>query len=317
MTMMMIPRCMNHISRRVVVGSRLFQTTSRVANNNNNTNSNEGSLFGNLGTTSASNVSNTVESKDKVLENISNRLEMSMEDEGETGGESNYKETLTPENDKELQDFLRSKRQYEKPSQEILLSPLKRQIYELNCRANGGFYKADTVVKLPKSDKKYKLHLTKEEIEILEPSLYLQSYRIKSTLKKATKFLRMFRGLDLQKGITQCHFSKKGLGKDIGDLLEQGLKDAKTMGLDANDLYISQIWTGSDGSWMKRVDIKGRGRMGIITHRYIHVKCVLKSKSVTLKRLEHESQLKQERRKPWIQLANEPIRGVMGGAYRW
>ncbi|CAL9738533.1 large ribosomal subunit protein uL22m [Monosporozyma servazzii] len=314
--MMMIPRYMNQISRRVVVGSRLLQTTSRVANSsesNNNTNS----LFGNLGTTTTT---TSVESKDKVLENISNRLEMSMEDEGESGGDGgkkNVKDTITPETDTELQDFIKSKRRYERTPQELLLSPLKRQIYELNCRRNGGFYKADTVVKLPDSGKKYKLHLSRDEIEILEPSLYLQSYRIKSTLKKATKFLRMFRGIDLEKGITQCHFSKKGLGKEVGDLLEQGLKDAQKMNLDCKDLYISRIWTGSDGAWMKRVDIKGRGRMGIITHRYIHVKCVLKSKSVTLKRLEHESRMKQERRKPWIQLANEPIRGVMGGAYRW
>lgn len=307
MMRMMIPKYMNHISRRVVIGSRLFQTTAKHS---------EGSLFGNLGSTPTKSNGNLTEGTDKVLDNISNRLEMSMEDEGD-GKESTLKETLTPENDKQLQEFIKSKRPYEKTAQEILLSPLKREIYELNCRANGGFYKADTVVKLPKSNEKYKLHLNKKEIEMLEPSLYLQSYRIKSTMKKATKFLRMFRGLDLKKGITQCHFTKKGLGKEVGDLLEQGIKDAKTMGLDANDLYISQIWTGSDGSWMKRVDIKGRGRMGIISHRYIHVKCILKSKSITLKRLEHEAKLKQEGKKPWIQLANEPIRGVMGGAYRW
>lgn len=300
----MIPRYVNQISRKVAT-SRLFQTSARI--------NNEGSLFGSL-------VSNTVDKDkptgDRVLDSISDRLEMSMEDEGEET-EKTLKKTLTPEHDKQLQDFIKSQRPYERPAKDILLSPLKRQIYELNCRKNGGFYRRDTIVKLPETNEKYKLHLTREEIEALEPSIYLQSYRIKSTMKKATKFLRMFQGMDLKQSITQCHFSKKALGKEVGDLLERGIEDAKTLGLDANDLYIAEIWTGSDGAWMKRIDIKGRGRMGIIKHRYIHVKCILKSKQITLKRLEYEKQLKQGKKKPWVQLANEPIRGVMGGAYRW
>lgn len=301
---MIIPRYMNQISRRVIA-SRLFQTSARI--------NNEGSLFGSL---VSSKINKDKPTGDRMLDNISDRLEMSMEDEGE-GKENTLKKTLTPENDKQLQDFIKSKRPYEKPAKDLLLSPLKRQIYELNCRKNGGFYKKDTVVKLPETNERYKLHLTREEIETLEPSIYLQSYRIKSTMKKATKFLRMFQGMDLKKGITQCHFSKKALGKEVGDLLEHGIEDAKALGLNPNDLYIAEIWTGSDGTWMKRIDIKGRGRMGIIKHRYIHVKCILKSKQITLKRLEYEKQLKQEKKKPWVQLANEPIRGVMGGAYRW
>ena len=300
----MIPKYMTQISRRLIT-SRLFQTSARI--------NNEGSLFGSLGSSA---IDKDKPTGDRVLDTISDKLDISMED-GDEGKENMLKKTLTPENDKQLQDFIKSKRTYEKPAKNILLTPLKRQIYELNCRKNGGFYKRNTVVTVPETKKRYKLHLTREEIETLEPSIYLQSYRIKSTMKKATKFLRMFKGMDLKKGITQCHFAKKALGREVGDLLERGIDDAKTLGLNVNDLYIAEIWTGSDGAWTKRIDIKGRGRMGIIRHRYIHVKCILKSKQITLKRLDYEKQLKQQKRKPWVQLANEPIRGVPGAAYRW
>ena len=183
------------------------------------------------------------------------------------------------------------------PSRNILLTPLKRQIYELNCGKNGGFYKKNTVVALPETNGRYKLHLIREEIQTLEPSICSHSYRIKSTMKKATKFLRMFKGVYLKKGITQYHFAKKAIGREVGNLLERGIVDTKTLGLNANDLYIAEIWTGSDDTCTKRIDIKGRDRMGIIKHRYIHIKCILESKQITLKRLEYEKRLKQEKKK--------------------
>ena len=139
-------------------------------------------------------------------------------------------------------------------------------------------------------------------------------------MKKATKFLRMFKGVYLKKGITQYHFAKKAIGREVGNLLERGIVDTKTLGLNANDLYIAEIWTGSDHTCTKRIDIKGSDRMGIIKHRYIHIKCILESKQITLKRLECEKRLKQEKKKkkkPWVQLANEQIRGVLGAAYSW
>ena len=47
--------------------------------------------------------------------------------------------------------------------------------------------------------KKYKLNLGKEELQVLEPSVFLQSYRIKSSTKKTYVFLRMLRGLELKR----------------------------------------------------------------------------------------------------------------------
>ena len=136
-------------------------------------------------------------------------------------------------------------------------------------------------------------------------------------MKKATQVLRLLNGLDAKEALTQCHFLDKKIARDIAELLERGIENGKKLDLDANDLYISQIWTGSDGQWQKRVEWKGRGRRGIIEHPYVHIKCILKTKSVTKRRLEHEAKLKQKNRKPWVQLADKPIRGSMGGVYKW
>ncbi|AMD19411.1 HBR510Wp [Eremothecium sinecaudum] len=226
-------------------------------------------------------------------------------------------EEVTVEGDHELQKYIESAQEPPALAVESLLSPLKRRIYEANCKANGGFYKMSTVVQLPDSKVKYVLKLTRDEIAVLEPSVYLKSFRLKSSFKKATDLLRLVGGMDLKKAITQCHFSDKKIARDVAVLLDQGVEDARKLGLDPDDLYIAQAWTGSDGKWSKGVDIKGRGRTGIIARPYVHVRFVLRTKSITLRRLQYEKRLKQKQKAPWIQLRDKPIRGVMGGAYKW
>lgn len=225
-------------------------------------------------------------------------------------------DSITVENDTLLQKYIQEQQQPEKLAPYLLLSPLKRKLYEANCKING-FYKPETVLSLPGSSEKYKLQLTRQEVEALEPSVYVKSYRIKSSMKKATVLLRLLGGLDVKKALTQCHFSQKQIARDVAELLERGINDAQKLGLDPNDLYVAQIWTGSDGWWMKRVEWKARGKVGTIQHPYVHVRCILKTKSVTKSRLAYEAQQKEQRRKPWIQLADKPIRGVPGGFYKW
>lgn len=226
-------------------------------------------------------------------------------------------EQITMDNDIALQKYIRSKEGPEKLAHQTLLSPLKRKLYMRNCELNDGFYKRDTAIALPGTKEKYRLRLTREEIDVLEPSVYVKSYRIKSSMKKATILLRLLNGLDAKTALTQCHFSSKKIAGDVAEVLSRGIEDGERLGLNPDDLYISQIWTGSDGWWRPRMDFKARGRVGIIRHRYVHVRCILKTKSVTKRRLEYESQLKQQRRKPWVQLADKPVRGFPGGAYKW
>lgn len=221
------------------------------------------------------------------------------------------KKKVTAANDTQLQKYIEEQDPMIKSLPEFLLPRVKKEFYEQQVRLNGGFY--DKSVR----PKDRSLRLTNEELEVLEPSVYVKSYRVKSSMKKATQLLRLLNGLDAKKALTQCHFSDKKVARDVAELLERGINDGVKLGLDANDLYISQIWTGSDGFWQKRVEWKGRGRRGLIEHPYVHIKCILKTKSVTKRRLEHEAKLKEQRKKPWVQLADKPIRGSMGGVYKW
>lgn len=290
------------VGRRVAVcgfGRRFFGAGRAALNEQN------GSFFGEM-TKKAD-----LDSEDP--NRISNRMAVMTETEE---GQAGSVDSVTVENDKLLQKYIQKQQQPEKLAPYLLLSPLKRELYLANCKING-FYKPDTVVSLPGSKEKYKLELTRREIEALEPSVYVKSYRIKSSMKKATVLLRLLGGLDVKKALTQCHFAKKKIAKDVAELLERGIQDGKKLGLDPDDLYIAQIWTGSDGSWMKRVDWKARGRVGTIQHPYVHVRCILKTKSVTKRRLAYEASEKEQRRKPWIQLADKPVRGVPGGFYKW
>ncbi|SCW04002.1 LAFE_0H03752g1_1 [Lachancea fermentati] len=294
-------RCVGII--QPTLSRRCFQISSKALRNENN-----GSLFGSL--------TKGAEEESDDPNRISNRLTAAS---SVVEGGNNAKETVTVENDKLLQSFIRKSHPV-KSASELLLSPLKRRIYQENCRVNGGFFKKDTVVTIANENGqklKYQLDLTREEIEVLEPSVYVKSYRIKSSMKKATQLLRLINGLDVEKALTQCHFSDKKIARDVAEVLTRGIKDAEQLGMKADDLYIGQIWTGSDGWWQKRVDIKARGRNGVITHPYVHVRCILKSKRVTKRRLAYEKQMKQQAKKPWVQLADKPVRGAMGGAYKW
>ncbi|SCU87298.1 LADA_0E03158g1_1 [Lachancea dasiensis] len=285
---------------------RGFQTVL-VARNENSSNSS--SLFGSI--------TQGVEDPADDPQKISNRLTAASSAAEQEA--TDPKKTVTVANDKLLQSFINKSR----PSAlapELLLSPLKRRIYEENCRMNGGFYKKDSIVTLAEESGqklKYKLKLTREEVEALEPSVYVKSYRIKSSMKKATQLLRLLGGMDVKKALSQCHFSDKKIARDVAEVLTRGLQDAEKLGLQPDNLYIAQLWTGSDGYWQKRIDIKARGRNGVITHPYVHVRCILKTKDVTQRRLAYEQQLKQDMRKPWVQLRDQPVRGAMGGVYKW
>ncbi|CAG61150.1 uncharacterized protein GVI51_J11011 [Nakaseomyces glabratus] len=290
---------------RVLANRRLLSTSFPCLNNS-------GNLFGSITDTGNTNLEDKYDPTRET-----SRLEAAVKSTDDSGEISVDKDSITFEKDEVLQNYIREQFQKEALAPELLLSPLKRQVYELNCKQNGGFYKEDTVVTIPETKEKYKLKLSRQELEALEPSIYLRSYRLKYSTKKAIHLLRMLSGLDVKKAITQCHFSDKKIARDLAELFQKGIEDGKKLGLDADDLYISQIWSGNDGYLQKRVEYKGRGRIGIIRHRHIHVRCILKTHSVTKKRLEYEKQLKEQNKKPWVQLADRPIRGVPGNAYKW
>lgn len=225
--------------------------------------------------------------------------------------------------------------------QSNLISDLKKKLYKQNCLQNGGFFKQGQTIFL--DGKSYTLNLTENELEALEPSLYCQSYRIKSSTKKAFLFLsflnhknytRLNAGMHnkwklikyrnsnnefhftVKEAITQLQFQTKKLGPIVADVLKKGLEDCESLGIQKDNLYLDKIWVGDDGYRQKQIDIKGRGRHGILEHAWIHVKCILKDSSVTLRRKEYEKKVNQLAKAEKKALPKR-IHGVTGGVYKW
>lgn len=219
-------------------------------------------------------------------------------------------EDVTVENDAALQKFL-NPRPY--ITVQSLLSPLKQQLYALNVKKNGFFKNGE---RLQLNGSAYEMKLTREEIEALEPSILLRSYRIKSSVKKTNIVLRALKGLPLKKALTQTQFMQKKVSRDLTEMLQRGLDDAQRMNYNVDKLYLDQLWVHTDGAWQRRIEWKGRGRMGILTHRYVCVRILVKSDQ-TLKRLAYEAQSRAQNRKVEPKTVQGVIRGQLPGYYRW
>ncbi|EGW35480.1 uncharacterized protein SPAPADRAFT_69713 [Spathaspora passalidarum NRRL Y-27907] len=220
---------------------------------------------------------------------------------------------ITVENDTDLQKFHAERNKKDRISIDKYITPLKLELFNKVVEEHG-FYKNGQVVQ--HDGKTFKLNLTPKEIELLEPSVYLESTRIKSSMKKATQVNRFVRGLDVKTAINQLHFNPKKMSTELEKLLKEGLEQSTKLGLNPDGMYIHSLWTGSDGQWPWRMDFKGRGRGGIILHRYVHLKCILKSEQ-TKKRLAWEKQQKQLASKPKMFLVNEPLNFSVRPWYKW
>lgn len=226
-------------------------------------------------------------------------------------GDASIIQYVEPENDEKLQEFLNPKPFFTVDS---LLTPLKKQIYEANVKKNG-FFKNMELTKL-KDGNSYTLNLNNKEIEALEPSIYLRSWRIKGSIKKTNIVLRALKDLPLKKAITQLHFMEKKVARDLAEMLERGVKDAEKMNYDVNNLYIAESWVHTDGHWMKRVDCKGRGRAGVLTFKWVSVRFLLKTNQ-TKKRLAYLLESRKANKDVRTFVSKGKIRGNAPGFYRW
>ena len=245
--------------------------------------------------------------------------EITKGDEAKTVAKPETQETsvqdIIPRNDQELQSYYLEEVKKEQISSDKYINPLKRKLFNINVEQNG-FFKNNQIVRDIENKKLYKLELTPEEIEIMEPSIYLQSYRIKSSMKKATHVNRFVRGFRVKNAINQLHFSPKKMATELEKLLKKGLEQGRLLLLDPSSLYIHALWVGSDGDWRKRVDPKSRGRAAIINHRYVHLKTILKT-DLTLKRIAWEKQQKILTAKPNTPLNSEPLNFRVLPYYKW
>lgn len=220
-----------------------------------------------------------------------------------------------PSDDAKLQEHYLEEARLQQLRADRFVSPLKRKLFDLNVKENG-FFKNSQLIRDPESQKMYKLTLAPEEIEVLEPTIYIKSYRIKSSMKKATVVNRFVRGFYVKNAINQLHFNKKKMSTELEKLLKRGLAQAREIGMDEDKVFIQALWVGSDGNWQKRLDPKGRGRTGIITHPWVHLKVILKGEQ-TKNRIEWEKQQKIAAAKPKQLLNNEPLNFRVQSYYRW
>lgn len=220
-----------------------------------------------------------------------------------------------PETDAKLQEYYNEEAQRTREVSEKYVSPLKKRLFELNV-AQHGFFKNNQIVVDRDSGKKYKVSLTAEEIDLLEPTIFLQSYRLKSSTKKATVVNRFVRGYNVKNAINQLHFNPKKMATELEKLLKRGLDQARASGFNEDGLYIQALWTGSDGGYVKRADVKGRGRTGILEHPYIHLKAILKTEQTTA-RLAWEKEQARQATKPRLYLNNEPLNFKVRAYYKW
>lgn len=222
---------------------------------------------------------------------------------------------VTPQTDAKLKEYYAEETAKSHVVSEKFVSALKKRLFDANV-AQHGFFKNNQIVADAESGKTYKLSLTSDEIDMLEPTIYLQSYRLKSSTKKATLVNRFVRGFNVKNAINQLHFNPKKMATELEKLLKRGLEQARVAGYNEDQLYIQALWTGSDGHWVKRADIKGRGRTGIIEHPYIHLKAILKTDQTRL-RLQWEKEQARLQAKPRLYLNNEPLNFKVQPFYKW
>ncbi|KAI8672390.1 hypothetical protein NCS56_00701700 [Fusarium sp. Ph1] len=179
--------------------------------------------------------------------------------------------------------------------------------------------------------------LSKEErIRMSERELLHKSEFMATSVKKLTMLARQIAGKPIDEAILQMKWSKKkfaaevryyleeardlaiaqrgmGLGKVNGETLAKPCKIQTQKGKwleveDPTSIYIAQSWVGR-GPWRgKRIDYKGRGRMGIIRHPSTSFTVLLKEEKTRIR--QHEERTAKEQRKgPWVHLPSRPVYG--------
>ncbi|KAJ4267445.1 39S ribosomal protein L22, mitochondrial [Fusarium torreyae] len=179
--------------------------------------------------------------------------------------------------------------------------------------------------------------LTREErIQITERQLLHKSEFMPTSVKKLVMLARQIAGKNVDDAILQMKWSKKkmsaeiryyleeardlaiaqrgmGLGKINGETLKTPRKiqdvDGKWLEIeDPTRMYIAQSWVGR-GPWRgKKIDYKGRGRMGIIKHPSTSLTVLLKEEKTRIR--EHDERVAKKNKKgPWVHLPNRPVYG--------
>lgn len=99
--------------------------------------------------------------------------------------------------------------------------------------------------------------------------------RFKHSPRKLNDLSRQIASRPVDEAILQMQFSPKRASKRIASTLALARNHALDKGLDGARLVVAESWV-SKGKYIKRLDIKGRGRMGIKEHPQARLHVVLR-----------------------------------------
>jgi ribosomal protein L22 len=129
--------------------------------------------------------------------------------------------------------------------------------------------------------------------------------RFKGSHRKVNHLTRLIQGMSLQEAHTQMSMNLKRPAENVVKMLHRVMAALRhNYNLDPARYYIQRAWVGKE-SHRKAINIHGRGRMGIITHPYSHVKITLGERDPNPSKEDKEvAQLAQifRRTKPFIPL---------------
>lgn len=159
---------------------------------------------------------------------------------------------------------------------------------------------------------------------------------LETSMKKLVHLAHQIQGKTLADAMLQMTYSKKkmatevkyhlelardmaivsrgmGLGKASASAdetttpLKIRLKDGKAHKVaDPTTLYVAEAWVNKAKPRGKRMEIKGRGRSGLIINPSTSITIVLKEEKTRIR--EHKERVaKEAKRKPWVHLPNRPV----------
>jgi len=117
-----------------------------------------------------------------------------------------------------------------------------------------------------------------ERVNLGLREICVRKLRMKGSVKKVNMVAKLIRKLPVPLAMAQLRYSKKARSNEMLRMMNAGVEAAKeSHGLSTEELFVGIVNLGR-GPYLKRIDIKGRGRTGLITIPCTHVTMVLREK---------------------------------------
>uniref|UniRef100_A0A7S2S7T4 50S ribosomal protein L22, chloroplastic n=1 Tax=Mucochytrium quahogii TaxID=96639 RepID=A0A7S2S7T4_9STRA len=141
---------------------------------------------------------------------------------------------------------------------------------------------------------KYKKPTTLKEVTVVQKN-------IQTSTKKLNHVMRGIRLLPVPEAMVQLRYAREKISENIMLCIREAAEIAKEdYGLEPDQLNVAILMPGR-GTYLKRLDIKGRNRRGMITVPYSRITCVLRE-------IDPDSDLARGKRDRKAKNANRKVR---------